>query len=55
MRADRRSVYLQHGLPVRKALESKWRNSHAIVDGEGIAGAARFADGKGRHGNYEEI
>ena len=55
VRADRRSVYLQHGLPVRKALESKWRNSHAIVDGEGIAGAARFADGKGRHGNYEEI
>ena len=55
VRADRRSVYLQHGLPVRKALESKWRNSHAIVDAEGIAGAARFADGKGRHGNYEEI
>ena len=55
VRADRRSVYLQHGLPVRKALESEWRNSHAIVDVEGIAGAARFADGKGRHGNYEEI
>ena len=55
VRADRRSVYLQHGLPVRKALESEWRNSQAIVDAEGIAGAARFADGKGRHGNYEEI
>ena len=55
VRADRRSVYLQHGLPVSKALESEWRNSHAIVDAEGIAGAARFADGKGRHGNYEEI
>ena len=55
VRADRRSVYLQHGLTVRKALESEWQNSHAIVDAEGIAGAARFADGKGRHGNYEEI
>jgi len=55
VRADRRSVYLQHGLPVRKALESEWQNSQAIVDAEGIAGAARFADGKGRHGNYEEI
>ena len=55
VRADRRSVYLQHGLPVREALESEWRNSHAIIDAEGIAGAARFADGKGRHGNYEEI
>ena len=55
VRADRRSVYLQHGLPVREALESEWRNSQAIVDAEGIAGAARFANGKGRHGNYEEI
>ena len=55
VRADRRSVYLQHGLPVREALESERRNSQAIVDAEGIAGAARFADGKGRHGNYEEI
>ena len=55
VRADRRSVYLQHGLPVREALESEWLNSQAIVDAEGIAGAARFADGKGRHGNYEEI
>ena len=55
VRADRRSVYLQHGLPVREALESEWRNSQAIVDAEGIAGAARFADGKGRHGDYEEI
>ena len=55
VRADRRSGYLQHGLTVRKALESEWQNNHAIVDAEGIAGAARFADGKGRHGNYEEI
>ena len=55
VRADRRSVYLQHGLPVREALESEWRNSHAIVDAEGIAGAARFANGKGRHGDYGEI
>ncbi len=55
VRADRRSVYSQHGLPVREALESEWQNSHAIVDAEGIAGAARFANGKGRHGDYEEI
>ncbi len=55
VRADRRSVYLQHGLPVREALESEWKNSHGIVDAEGIAGATRFANGKGRHGDYEEI
>ncbi len=46
---------LQHGLPVREALESEWQNSHGIVDAEGIAGATRFANGKGRHGDYEEI
>ncbi len=55
VRADRRSVYLQHGLPVREALESEWQNSHGIVDAEGIVGATRFANGKGRHGDYEEI
>ncbi len=55
VRADRRSVYLQHGLPVREALESEWQNSNGMVDAEGIAGATRFANGKGRHGDYEEI
>ena len=55
VRADRRSVYLQHGLPVREALESEWQNSNGMVDAEGIAGATRFANGKGRHGDYDEI
>ena len=55
MRADRRSVYLQHGLPVREALEREWGNSMPVVEAEGAAGAARFAAGKGRHGDFEDI
>ena len=55
VRADRRSVYLQHGLPVRQALEREWENSMPVVEAEGAAGAARFAAGKGRHGDFEDI
>ena len=55
MRADRRSVYLQHGLPVREALEREWYNGMDALKKEGIAGARRFADGLGRHGDYSKI
>ena len=55
MRADRRSVYLQHGLAVRQALEREWENSMPVVAAEGAAGARRFAEGRGRHGDFEDI
>lgn len=55
MRADRRSVYLQNGLPVRDALEAEWWNGANVVGSEGIAGAGRFAGGKGRGGDFSEI
>ena len=55
MRADRRSVYLQHGLPVREALEREWYNGLDALKNEGIAGAQRFVDGLGRHGDYSKI
>ena len=55
MRADRRSVYLQHGLPVREALEREWYNGLDALKKEGIAGAQRFTDGLGRHGDYSKI
>lgn len=51
MRADRRSVRAQHGLSERDALRQEWWNSKAEVIG-GIEGAARFAGGKGRGGDF---
>lgn len=54
VRADRRSVYLQHGLPVRDALAAEWRNSAGVLASEGVAGAGRFAGGAGRHGDFSE-
>src|ERR1700730_12034725 len=55
VRADRRSIYLQQGLPVRQALEREWRNGQDALLHEGIAGAARFASGRGRHGSAADI
>jgi len=55
VRSDRMSVYRQHGLPVRKALETEWRTSVASVTAEGISGAGRFNAGKGRHGDFLDI
>jgi enoyl-CoA hydratase len=38
MRADRRSVYLQYGMPERVALEREWVSNTGIVEAEGAAG-----------------
>lgn len=50
LRADRRSVYLQQGLPELVALEREWVNCAGTFQAEGAAGVARFATGAGRHG-----
>jgi enoyl-CoA hydratase len=55
VRADRRSVYLSEGTSTREGLEREWANSKGIVAAEGITGAARFASGKGRGGDFGEI
>jgi len=55
VRADRRSVYLQEGLPLREALRSEWNNSLPAFYAEGAAGAARFASGRGRGGDFSDI
>ena len=52
LRADRRSVYSQHGLAEREALEREWNNCAGVFKAEGAAGAARFAQGAGRHGDF---
>ena len=54
MRADRRSVRSQHGLSERDALRQEWRNSKVEVS-RGVEGAARFAGGKGRGGDFKDV
>jgi enoyl-CoA hydratase len=55
MRADRRSVWLQEGLSEMEGLCAEWACSSGMVEREGAAGAARFASGKGRHGDFGSI
>lgn len=54
VRADRRSAYETHGLPVREALKLEWRNGMPTM-AEAVSGAGRFAAGKGRHGDFGAI
>jgi enoyl-CoA hydratase/carnithine racemase len=55
VRADRRSVYLQHGLSEHAALEREWTNCTGVFKAEGAAGVARFAKGAGRHGDFRNL
>ena len=54
MRADRRSVRAQHGLNLRDALRQEWYGNKTEVT-KGVEGAARFASGKGRGGDFNDI
>ena len=55
VRADRRSAIKSHGLPVRDALIQEWYNGREALVKDGAAGAARFKDGLGRHGDFRKI
>ena len=55
VRADRRSAYMQQGLPLREAMRKEWYNGFPAFEIDGAAGAARFASGKGRHGDFKDI
>jgi enoyl-CoA hydratase len=54
VRADRRSAYATHGLPVREALKLEWQNGMPTM-AEAVGGAARFASGLGRGGDFGSI
>jgi enoyl-CoA hydratase len=54
MNADRRSVRAQYGLSMRHALQQEWRGSKAEVT-KGVKGAGRFAGGKGRGGDFNDV
>jgi enoyl-CoA hydratase len=50
MLADRASLLTQWDLPLAEALQREGAGGYAAVLDEGLAGAARFAAGAGRHG-----
>lgn len=52
VRADRRAVYLQYGLPEYYALEREWANCSGVFAANGADGVARFTAGAGRHGDF---
>ena len=54
-RADRRSVYAQQGLSIREGMRREWYNGIPAFVAEGAEGAKRFAQGKGRHGDFRDI
>ena len=53
--ADRRSIIESRGLTVRDAMKLEWKNGVDAHPKEGADGAARFAAGAGRHGNFKNI
>jgi len=55
VRVDRRSAIKSHGMPVRDALMQEWVNGRQAVTADGVAGATRFKDGLGRHGDFDKI
>jgi enoyl-CoA hydratase len=55
MRADRASAYRQWDLDFDQALLHEGRGGQAALDDEARQGAARFAVGKGRGGDFSDI
>ena len=55
LRSDRRSSYDQWGLDVAAALVNEGRHGRPALETESRKGAARFAAGKGRSGDFGEI
>lgn len=55
VRTDRRTVHESYGLPLRDALRREWANGVEAHHQEGAAGAARFAAGLGRSGDFSKI
>jgi len=56
LRSDRLSAYEQWDLPFAGALENEYRRGMDVIESkETLAGATRFASGKGRHGDFEDV
>ena len=56
LRHDRMSAYEQWDLPYERALANEFEHGRKVMaSGETQKGAARFAAGKGRGGNFDDI
>jgi len=55
MLADRRSVIATQGLTLHEALRREWANGFDALTRDGTGGAARFAGGMGRGGDFTAI
>jgi len=55
MRADRTSAYKQFDFELPRALRNEFVKGLKALEAEGAAGAKRFAEGAGRHGNFDDF
>jgi len=56
MRTRRSTLrFKSHGLSLREALVQERYNGREALIEDGVAGAGRFKDGLGRHGDFEKI
>ena len=56
LRSDRLSACEQWGLSLDQALENEFRRGMEVIDSrETVTGATRFAQGRGRHGDFGDI
>jgi enoyl-CoA hydratase len=53
LRQDRLSAYEQHGLDLHAAIRNEWDHGVVSLAADALAGAARFAEGAGRHGSFD--
>ena len=53
MQQDRLSVLEQHGLDQAQAMANEFAHGEVSLSADTLAGATRFASGKGRHGSFE--
>jgi enoyl-CoA hydratase len=56
LRSDRLSAYEQWDLSLEAAIRNEYEKGLAVIESrETVEGAARFASGKGRHGDFDTI
>lgn len=54
LRQDRLSLYEQENLSLDDAIANEWQHGLVSLADDTLTGAARFAEGAGRHGSFDE-